>query len=71
MKSIEYKLGISRLNYVIDILDGIREKMYFQTEEMNEEFNESLEQAIISIEDCIENLEADQAYLDLKDNYDK
>jgi len=71
MKSIEYKLGISRLNYVIDILDGIREKMYFQTEEMDEEFNESLEQAIISIEDCIENLEADQAYLDLKDNYDK
>ena len=71
MKSIEYKLGISRLNYVIDILDGIREKMYFQTEEMDEEFNESLEQAIISIEDCIENLEADQAYLDLKDNYGK
>lgn len=71
MKSIEYKLGISRLNYVIDILDGIREKMYFQTEEMDAEFNESLEQAIISIEDCIENLEADQAYLDLKDNYDK
>jgi len=68
MKSHEYIFGYSKINYVIDILDVIRDKMYFQTEQMDEEFNNNLEEAIISLQECIENLEADEAYRNLKNN---
>lgn len=68
MKSHEYIFGYSKINYVIDILDIIRDKMYFQTEQMDEEFNNNLEEAIISLQECIENLEADEAYRNLKNN---
>jgi len=63
MKDIEYKFGLSRLNDIINSLDELRDRMHFQTEKMDEEFNNNLEEAIISLQDCGENLEADQAYV--------
>jgi len=68
MKPHEYSFGYSKINYIIDTLDIIRDKMYFQTEQMDEEFNNNLEEAIISLQDCIENLESDEAYKHLKNN---
>lgn len=68
MKPHEYSFGYSKINYIIDTLDIIRDKMYFQTEQMDEEFNNNLEEAIISLQECIENLEADEAYRNLKNN---
>lgn len=72
MKTREYELLRKRLDSIVGALDSIKEDIKdiggFVTEDMSEEFEENLESAVISIQDCIENLDADEALKDLKDS---
>jgi uncharacterized protein YbjQ (UPF0145 family) len=70
MTSKQYQDCAKKLNFIIDSLDSIKDDIEkfggFQTEEMEEEFWDNIETAVISIQECAENLEADEAVSILK-----
>lgn len=72
MTSKEYNEIRRRLEAIISSLeivkDDIKEAGGFITDDMSEEFDENLDSAIISIQDCVENIDADEALKDLKNN---
>lgn len=72
MTSKEYNEIRRRLEAIISSLeivkDDIKEAGGFITDDMLEEFDENLDSAIISIQDCVENIDADEALKDLKNN---
>lgn len=55
---------------IVDLLDDIKDDVEsfggFQTEALAEDFLDNIEGAVVSVEDCIENLEADEAVSDLR-----
>ncbi len=65
MTSNKYNTFKSRLDYLISSIDSIKEDIEeaggFQTAVMKEEFEENLENAVISIQDAIQDLESDEA----------
>lgn len=72
MTSKEYNEIRRKLEAIISSLeivkDDIKEAGGFITDDMSEEFDENLDSAIISIQDCVENIDADEALKDLKNN---
>jgi len=70
MLKANYNNCTRKLNSIIDLLDSIKDdaEKYggFQTETLEEEFWDNIESAVINIQDCIENLEADEAVALLK-----
>lgn len=70
MTSKQYQDCAKKLNFIIDSLDSIKDDIEkfggFQTEGMEEEFWDNIEAAVISIQECAENLEADEAVSILK-----
>jgi len=70
MTSKQYQDCAKKLNFIIDSLDLIKDDIEkfggFQTETIEEEFWDNIEAAVISIQECAENLEADEAVSILK-----
>jgi len=70
MTSKQYQDCAKKLNFIIDSLDSIKDDIEkfggFQTETIEEEFWDNIEAAVISIQECAENLEADEAVSILK-----
>lgn len=65
MTGSKYNSFKKRLDILITYIDSIKEDIEseggFQTESMKEEFEENAENAVISIQECIQNLESDEA----------
>ena len=72
MKKNSYQLLIKRLDSIVGAIDSIKEDVEelggFLTEDVQEQFEENLESAVISIQDAISDLEGDEAYRDLKNS---
>jgi hypothetical protein len=72
MTSSNYSSFKKRLDNIISSLDSIKEDIEhaggFQTDTMSEEFLENMESAVISLQDCIDNLESDEAVKSYKDS---
>ena len=70
MNKNQYSHCSQKLEFIIDSLDFIKGDIEkyggFQTETLEEEFWTNIESAVISIQECIENLEADEAVSILK-----
>tara|TARA_R100000234_G_C4969473_1_gene165514 strand:- start:156 stop:374 length:219 start_codon:yes stop_codon:yes gene_type:complete len=70
MNNNQYNHCSQKLEFIIDSLDFIKGDIEkyggFQTETIEEEFWTNIENAVISIQECIENLEADEAVCILK-----
>jgi len=70
MNKNQYSYCSQKLEFIIDSLDFIKGDIEkyggFQTETLEEEFWTNIESAVISIQECIENLEADEAVSILK-----
>jgi len=70
MNQQQYKNCQKKLDSIIDSLDSIKDEIEkyggFQTETLEEEFWNNIESSVISIQECIENLEADEAVALLK-----
>ena len=70
MINYQYDYCGQKLEKIIELLDELKENIDsyggFQTETLTEEFQDNIEQAVVSIEECIENLDADEAVLNLK-----
>ncbi len=67
----DYNCCNQKLNLIIDTLDSIKddieERGGFQTETLEEEFWDNIESAVINVQECLENLEADEAISLLKE----
>ena len=72
MTKNQYQLLFKRLDSLIGAIDSIKEDIEeaggFLTEEAQDQFEENLESAVISIQDAISDLEGDEAYRNLKDS---
>jgi len=72
MTSSNYSSFKKRLDNIISNLDSIKEDIEhaggFQTDTMSEEFLDNMESAVISLQDCIDNLESDEAVKSYKDS---
>ena len=72
MTSSNYSSFKKRLDNIISSLDSIKEDIEhsggFQTDTMSEEFLDNMESAVISLQDCIDNLESDEAVKSYKDS---
>ena len=70
MNKNQYSYCSQKLEFIIDSLDFIKGDIEkyggFQTETLEEEFWTNIESAVISIQECMENLEADEAVSILK-----
>ena len=71
MNNKQYSYCVQKLDFIIDSLDFIKGDIQkyggFQTESIEEEFWTNIESAVISIQECMENLEADEALRILKE----
>ena len=65
MTTSDYNKFKKRLDSIISLIDSIKEDIEeaggFQTDTMREEFLDNVEGAVIGLQDCIENLESDEA----------
>lgn len=71
MNNKQYSYCVQKLDFIIDSLDFIKGDIQkyggFQTESIEEEFWTNIESAVISIQEAVENLEADEALRILKE----
>ena len=71
MYNKQYSYCVQKLDFIIDSLDFIKGDIQkyggFQTESIEEEFWTNIESAVISIQEAVENLEADEALRILKE----
>ena len=71
MNNKQYSYCVQKLDFIIDSLDFIKGDIQkyggFQTECIEEEFWTNIESAVISIQEAVENLEADEALRILKE----
>ena len=71
MNNKQYSYCVQKLDFIIDSLDFIKGDIQkyggFQTESIEEEFCTNIESAVISIQEAVENLEADEALRILKE----
>ena len=71
MNNKQYSYCLQKLDFIIDSLDFIKGDIQkyggFQTESIEEEFWTNIESAVISIQEAVENLEADEALRILKE----
>lgn len=75
MNKKEYDYFKSRIAAVInsikDIKNNIEEIGGFIEAELEEEFNENIDCAIMALSDCLENIESDEAMMDLDEKQSK
>ena len=75
MNNKEYEYFKSRIGAVInsikDIKNNIEEIGGFIEPELEEEFNENIECAMIALSDCIENIESDEIMMDMDEKNNK
>ena len=75
MNKKEYDYFKSRIAAVInsikDIKNNIEEIGGFIEAELEEEFNENVDCAIMALSDCLENIESDEAMMELDEKQDK
>jgi len=75
MNKKEYDYFKSRIGAVInsikDIKNNIEEIGGFIEAELEEEFNENIDCAIMALSDCLENVESDEAMMDLDEKQSK
>lgn len=75
MNKKEYEYFKSRIAAVInsikDIKNNIEEIGGFIESELEEEFNENIECAMIALSDCIENIESDEIMMDMDEKNNK
>ena len=66
----QYQDCAQKINFIIDSLDILKGDIEsfggFQTETVEEDFWDNIEHAVVSLQDCMENLEADEAVCILK-----
>ena len=71
MNNKQYSYCVQKLDFIIDSLDFIKGDIQkyggFQTESIEEEFWTNIESPVISIQEAVENLEADEALRILKE----
>ena len=75
MNKKEYDYFKSRIGAVInsikDIKNNIEEIGGFIEAELEEEFNENIDCAIMALSDCLENIESDEAMMELDEKQSK
>ena len=75
MNKKEYEYFKSRIGAVInsikDIKNNIEEIGGFIEPELEEEFNENIDCSIAALSDCLENIESDEAMMELDEKQDK
>lgn len=75
MNKKEYEYFKSRIgaaiNSIRDIKNNIEEIGGFIEAELEEEFNENIDCAIMALSDCLENIESDEAMMDLDEKQSK
>lgn len=75
MNKKEYDYFKSRIAAVInsikDIKNNIEEIGGFIEAELEEEFNENIDCAIMALSDCLENIESDEAMMELDEKQSK
>lgn len=75
MNTKEYEYFKSRvaalINSIKDIKNNIEEIGGFIEAELEEEFNENIDCAIMALSDCLENIESDEAMMELDEKQDK
>lgn len=75
MNKKEYDYFKSRIGAVInsikDIKNNIEEIGGFIEAELEEEFNENIDCAIMALSDCLENVESDEAMMELDEKQSK
>jgi hypothetical protein len=75
MNKKEYEYFKSRIgaaiNSIRDIKNNIEEIGGFIEAELEEEFNENIDCAIMALSDCLENIESDEAMMELDEKQDK
>ena len=75
MNTKEYEYFKSRvaalINSIKDIKNNIEEIGGFIEPELEEEFKENIDCAIMALSDCIENIESDEAMMDLDEKQSK
>ena len=75
MNKKEYDYFKSRIAAVInsikDIKNNIEEIGGFIEPELEEEFNENIDCAIMALSDCLENIESDEAMMELDEKQSK
>jgi hypothetical protein len=75
MNTKEYEYFKSRvaalINSIRDVKKNIEEIGGFIEPELEEEFNENIDCAIMALSDCIENIESDEVMMDLDEKQSK
>ena len=75
MNTKEYEYFKSRvaalINSIRDVKNNIEEIGGFIEPELEEEFNENIDCAIMALSDCLENIESDEAMMELDEKQDK
>lgn len=75
MNKKEYEYFKSRIgaaiNSIRDIKNNIEEIGGFIEAELEEEFNENIDCAIMALSDCLENVESDEAMMELDEKQSK
>lgn len=75
MNTKEYEYFKSRvaalINSIRDVKKNIEDIGGFIEPELEEEFNENIDCAIMALSDCIENIESDEAMMDLDEKQSK
>lgn len=75
MNTKEYEYFKSRvaalINSIKDIKNNIEEIGGFIEAELEEEFNENIDCAVMALSDCLENIESDEAMMELDEKQDK
>lgn len=75
MNTKEYEYFKSRvaalINSIKDLKKNIEEIGGFIEVELEEEFNENIDCAVMALSDCIENIESDEAMMELDEKQDK
>ena len=75
MNTKEYEYFKSRvaalINSIRDVKKNIEDIGGFIEPELEEEFNENVDCAIMALSDCLENIESDEAMMELDEKQDK
>lgn len=75
MNTKEYEYFKSRvaalINSIRDVKKNIEDIGGFIEPELEEEFNENIDCAIMALSDCLENIESDEAMMELDEKQDK
>jgi len=75
MNTKEYEYFKARvaalINSIRDVKKNIEDIGGFIEPELEEEFNENIDCAIMALSDCIENIESDEAMMDLDEKQSK